>query len=62
MFHGREFYCVENFSKNNSKWTKGRYYRLGYEEDGMFYLLDDSFSHYEPLTEDELYDNFSDIY
>lgn len=62
MFHGREFYCDENFSKNNSKWTKGRYYRLGYMRDNMYYLLDDSFSHYEPLTEDELYDNFSDIY
>lgn len=62
MFHGREFYCDVNFSKNNSKWTQGRYYRLGYIRDDMYYLLDDSFSHYEPLTESELYDNFSDIY
>ena len=62
MFHGREFYCIENFSKNNSKWTKGRYYRLGYERDGMFYLLSDSFSNYEALTENELDENFIDIY
>ena len=62
MFHGREFYCVENFSKNNSKWTKGRYYRLGYEREGLFYLMDDSFFHYVPLTEDELDSNFCDIY
>ena len=62
MLIQREFYCDENFQKNNSKWTKGRYYRLGYIRDDMYYLLDDTFCHYEPLTKKEIYDYFSDIY